>query len=139
VHDLAEARDLVLVDHARANQLGEERGREPMREPLGDDEERDRDEAAHVHAEVLEERLAGRPRERPAADRRPRDDRQPRHGREEDGAPNDAETARRNEAQPALEPEERVATDERDSTFALGGGLRRFELARAGHGLCLMW
>ena len=81
-------------DHPRTQEVGNERRAHPVRHGLAQDERRNGQQEADVHAEVHGQRLVDAARQHPARVEGPGDEGQPREQGEEHGPPNDAEAPR---------------------------------------------
>ena len=82
-----------------------------MRHGLAQDERRDGQQEADVHAEVHDQRLVDAARQDPAPVQGPGDEGQPREQGEEHGPANDAEAPRGDEPHLPLEPERHVVDE----------------------------
>ena len=78
------------------------------------DEQRDRDQATDVHAEMLEQRFVDRARDRAACKRDPDCDRQSRDRGVSNRTPHDSEPRSRYQPDGALGAEEQIIADERN-------------------------
>jgi hypothetical protein len=88
-----------------------------VREPLGEDEQRNSDQAAGVHTEVLIQRLARGARQRVSCVERPDGNRQPREQREEHRPPDGAETLARHQPNLAQGTKRKVIANQRKLEF----------------------
>ena len=84
-----------------------------MRHGLAEDERRNGQQEADVHAEVHDQRLVDAARQYPARVQGPRDEGQPREQGEEHGPANDAEAPRGDEPHLPLQPKRHVVDEGR--------------------------
>ena len=112
-----EARLLVRTHDAARHELRGKRARRAMQRGLREHEQRDRQQAAHMDAVVLQQRLPGSDVQQSAGDRRPSHDRQPRHQREEHRATTGPESVRRYEMQLAEPAQRKFVVDGRELTL----------------------
>jgi hypothetical protein len=111
--DRAKARAIAFADQTRSHEVRDQIHRERVRDGLGDDQQRDRDETAHRDAEVLQQRLGGLlAGKRATRHERPDRDRQPGKERQRNRAATDAQARRRHRADGALEVEEKIIANQ---------------------------
>ena len=110
-------------DHTRSQEVGNQRRAHPVRHGLAQDERRNGQQEADVHAEVHEQRLLDAARQHPARVERPGHEGQPREQGEEHGPANDAEARARGPA-PRCRWSRSATSSTRDSVERRIGRLR---------------
>lgn len=114
-HALQCLHEVGLVLHQPcAHELRQQALHRRVRHAFRQDEQRDRDQATDVHAEMLEQRFVDRARDRAARKRDPDRDRQPRDQGVSNRTPHDSEPRSRYQSDGALGAEEEIIADERN-------------------------
>jgi hypothetical protein len=103
-----------LVHNPAGDELREVPYREPAQRGLAHDQQRHRDETAHLNAVMHEQRLSDRWPDKATVKHSPNRDRDPGHERNEDGAPCHGRSIRRNEMHRPLPPKRRLVVNGRE-------------------------